>query len=88
MISNVKNKPVNVAAAKARLPELIERAAGGETIILARAGKPRAKLVPLELSPRAASKRIPGKGKGRFRMKRGFEQPLPEHMLSAFEGSS
>jgi PIN domain nuclease of toxin-antitoxin system/antitoxin (DNA-binding transcriptional repressor) of toxin-antitoxin stability system len=64
MIGHVKNKLVNVAAAKARLPELIERAAGGETIILARGGKPRAKLVPLQPSPRAASKRIPGKGKG------------------------
>jgi prevent-host-death family protein len=88
MILQVKNKFVNVAAAKASLPELIERAASGETIILARAGKPRAKLVPLKPSPKGASKRVPGKGKGRFRMKKGFDEPLPERVLAAFEGPS
>ena len=38
---------VNVAEAKSRLPELIERASKGEEIVLARNGKPRARLVPL-----------------------------------------
>jgi prevent-host-death family protein len=88
MICEVKNQLVDVAAAKARLPELIERAASGETIILARAGKPRAKLVPLQPSAKTASMRIPGKGKGRFRMKKGFDEPLPDHVLAAFDGSS
>jgi prevent-host-death family protein len=54
---------VNIAAAKAHLPELIERAANGETVILARAGKPRAKIVALD-KPRG--RRAPGKGKGAF----------------------
>ena len=76
---------VNVADAKARLPELIERAAGGEEIILARAGKPRARLVPL--ADRAASLRIPGKGKGRFRLKRGFDAPLSAEVLDLFYGA-
>jgi prevent-host-death family protein len=76
---------VNIAAAKARLPELIERAANGETVILARAGKPRAKIVPLDDKP--PERRVPGKGKGRFRMKKGFDQPLPEDVLALFEGS-
>ena len=76
-------KVVNVAEAKAHLPELIERAAGGEEIILGRAGKPRAKLVPLGPDPRKL--RIPGKGKGRFRMKKGFDDPLPEDVLRLFE---
>jgi prevent-host-death family protein len=82
----MKTRIVNVAAAKAHLPELIERAAGGEEVILARAGKPRAKLVGL--GPPAAKLRVPGKGKGRFRVKKGFDEPLPEDVLRLFEGSS
>lgn len=76
---------VNVAAAKARLPELIERAAAGEEIILARAGKPRARLVPL--ADRATSLRVPGKGRGRFRLKRGFDAPLDADVLGLFYGA-
>jgi prevent-host-death family protein len=76
-------KIINVAEAKAHLPELIERAANGEEIILGRSGKPRAKLVPLGPDPRKL--RVPGKGKGRFRMKKGFDAPLPEDVLRLFE---
>lgn len=75
---------VNVAEAKARLPELIERAAHGEEIVLARNGKPRARLVALEAQSR--SLRTPGKGKGRFAMRRDFDAPLPDEILSLFEG--
>jgi len=74
---------VNVAEAKARLPELIERAGRGEEIVLARNGKPRARLVPLDGD---RSLRVPGKGKGRFRMKRGFDAPLDPDVLALFEG--
>lgn len=80
---SVKKSVVNVAEAKAHLPELIERAASGEEIVLARAGKPRAKLVPLGPDPRAL--RVPGKGKGRFRVKKGFDDSLPEDVLAGFE---
>jgi prevent-host-death family protein len=76
-------KLVNVAEAKAHLPELIERAANGEEIILAKAGKPRARLVPLGPDPRAL--RVPGKGKGRFKVKKGFDEALPEDVLQDFE---
>jgi prevent-host-death family protein len=76
---------VNVAEAKARLPELIERAAGGEEIILARAGKPRARLVPLDDGKKAL--RVPGKGKGRFALGPGFDDPLPPDVLALFEGN-
>jgi prevent-host-death family protein len=78
-----KSKVVNIAEAKAQLPALIERAANGEEIILARAGKPRAKLVPL--GPASRHLRVPGKGKGRFKMKRGFDDPLPSAVLELFE---
>jgi len=75
---------VNVADAKARLPELIERAAAGEEIILARAGKPRARLIGL--ADTRKDLRVAGKGKGRFRLKRGFDQPLPPDVLALFYG--
>ena len=74
---------VNVAVAKARLPELIERAANGEEIVLARAGRPRARLVPLDDDRKAL--RIPGKGKGRLRLRPGFDDPLPPEVLASFE---
>jgi prevent-host-death family protein len=82
----VKTRIVNIAVAKAHLPELIERAANGEVVILARAGKPRAKLVGLDPPP--ARLRVPGKGKGRFRTKKGFDEPLADEVLALFEGSS
>jgi len=78
-----RKQVVNVAEAKARLPDLIERAASGEEIILARAGKPRARLVPL--APDTRSLRVPGKGRGRYKVKRGFDSPLPDAMLDLFE---
>jgi prevent-host-death family protein len=74
---------VNVAAAKARLPELIERAARGEEIVLSRAGTPRARLVPLDTSRKAL--RVPGKGKGRFRLARDFDEPLSPEEIASFE---
>lgn len=79
----MKKKPafVNIAAAKARLPELVERAAGGEEIIVARNGKPKAKLVPL------VRKRtyVFGAGKGKWKgAERVLRRPLPARILHAF----
>ncbi len=79
-----KSSVYNIAEAKARLPELVERASAGETIIVARAGKPKARLVPIE-SVNAAL-RVPGKGKGRFKIGRGFDDPLPPDIIADFEG--
>lgn len=75
-------KPVNIADAKARLPELVERAARGEEIIIARNGEPRARLTPL---PRTR-KRVPGLGAGRWRVADDFDAPLPDSWQRAFEG--
>lgn len=75
-------KPINIAAAKARLPELVERAARGEEIVIARHGEPRARLVPLP----AARKRVPGKGAGKWQVAADFDAALPEAWLAAFEG--
>jgi len=80
-----KDRVVNIAAAKARLPELVERAAGGEEIVLARNGKPKAKLVPL------TRKKIYGFGAGKGHWKgveRVLAAPLPPDILDAFDRGS
>ena len=76
------SKPVNIADAKARLPELVERAARGEEVIIARNGEPRARLVPL----RARGRRVPGRGAGKWKISGDFNEPLPADVLAQFEG--
>lgn len=44
----IKDKSVNIGEARAHLSELVQRAAAGEEIIIAKAGEPQAKLVPIE----------------------------------------
>ena len=76
-----KQETVNVAAAKARLPELVERASAGEEIILARNGKPKAKLVPIAQKKRY----VFGAGKVKWKgTERVLDKPLPEEILNAF----
>jgi prevent-host-death family protein len=78
----VRNKAVNVAQAKARLSELVQRAARGEEIIIARNGQPQARLVPL--APNRS--RVPGKGAGKWTVSDDFNDALPPGLLAAFEG--
>ena len=80
-----KPRMVNIAEAKAHLPELIERAANGETIVLSRHGKPRARLVPLE---RPKLLRVPGGNPLGF--KPGWEKEwdvLDARVLEFFHGT-
>jgi prevent-host-death family protein len=84
MARRAKPSVYNIGEAKAHLPELVERASAGETIILARAGKPRARLVAIEVGNRRL--RVPGKGKGRFQVAPGFDDPLPPELIDLFEG--
>src|SRR5439155_4239102 len=51
---------INIAEAKAKLSSLLDRALAGEEIIIARAGKPLARLVPIE----SMTKRKPGAWRG------------------------
>jgi prevent-host-death family protein len=85
-VSRAKPTVCNIAEAKTHLPELIERASAGETIVVARAGKPKARIVPMEDT--RARLRVSGKGKGRFKVACGFDDPLPEEVLVSFEGSA
>jgi prevent-host-death family protein len=75
-------KVVNMHEAKSTLSRLVEEAAAGEEILIARAGKPVARLVPVE-----RKKRRLGLWKGRVRMSRDFDAPLPAHELEAWQGS-
>lgn len=78
----IRIRTLNVAEAKARLSELVQRAARGEEIVIARNGQPLARLVPLP--PRV--ERVPGRGAGKWRMSGDFNAPLPPEVLAAFEG--
>lgn len=76
-----KRETINIAAAKARLPELVERASNGEEIILARNGKPKAKLVPIA----ERKKYVFGSGKGKWKgVSRVLAGPLPSEVLDSF----
>ncbi len=73
---------VNVHEAKTNFSKLLEQAHAGQEIILAKAGKPYARLVPL---PPDAGKRRPGRLSGNI--PDAFFEPLPEDEISAWEGS-
>jgi prevent-host-death family protein len=76
---------VNVHAAKTHFSRLVDQAAAGEEIIIAKAGKPVAKLVPL--TPRHdRSKRRLGTLAGVAAIPPDFDAPLPDHVIDAFEG--
>jgi prevent-host-death family protein len=77
-------KPINIYDAKTRLSELVDRASGGEEIIIAKAGRPAARLVPLR---NPALRRRPGAWRGLMRIAADFDD-LPEDVLRAFEGDS
>lgn len=71
---------VNVHEAKTHLSRLLDQAHAGEEIILAKGGKPYARLVPLERLP---SKRRPGRLAGLVDL--AFFEPLPDEELAGWE---
>ena len=72
---------VNVHEAKTHLSRLLLRVAGGEEIVIARAGKPVAKLVPIE----PKSRRVIGQDDGLFEVPDDFDAPLPAEVLALFQ---
>ena len=75
---------VNIHEAKTNLSQLVERAARGEEIIIARAGKPAARLTAYHS---AAGPRQPGFWKGRVKIADDFDS-LPPVLAKAFRGES
>ena len=74
---------VNIHAAKTQLSKLVDAAAAGEEIIIARAGKPVARLVPIDQTP--PPRRL-GLLDGKIHVPDDFDDPLPDEILDAFEG--
>jgi len=77
-------KAVNVHQAKTHLSRLLGRVERGEEIIIARAGKPIARLLPFETS---VTSRTFGGARGEVWIAEDFDAPLPPDLLAAFEGA-
>ena len=77
---------LNLYEAKTQLSKLVDRAAAGEEIVIAKAGKPKAKLVPYE-PPR--KKRVFGQNLlGMTYMAEDWDGPLPPEIQKYFDGES
>jgi prevent-host-death family protein len=76
-------KTVRIHEAKTHLSRLLERVEKGEVITIARGKHPVARLVPIEDPPRR-----PGQLKGKIRISKDFDAPLPAEILAAFRGET
>ncbi len=75
-------KTVNIHEAKTQLSRLLNRVAAGEEIVIAKAGKPVARLVPVAA---AARDRVLGGWEGKVIIPDDFDAPLPDEILTDFE---
>lgn len=76
-------KTVTLQDAKANLAQLLDAVGHGEEIVIARAGKPAVRLVPVDVPTPV---RKPGALKGKIRVAEDFDAPLPDDLQAAFEG--
>ena len=74
---------VQLHDAKARLSELVDRAQSGEEVVISRHGKAVAKLVGYRTK---RIKRRLGILRGKIKFRKGWDDPLPDDILAAFEG--
>ena len=74
------SETVNIYEAKTRLSQLVDRAAKGDDVIIARAGRPIARLIAFR--PPAAVRK-PGRMRGRIRVARNFDAPLPDDLFES-----
>jgi prevent-host-death family protein len=74
---------VNLYEAKTNLSSLVDRVAEGEEIVIAKAGVPKARLVPIA-GPH--ERRRPGGWEGKVRIRKDFDEPLPAEVLQIFAG--
>lgn len=76
-----KSKTVNLYEAKTQLSKLVEEAAAGAEIVIAKSGTPKARLGPLEKPKRD---RTPGGWKGQVWVADDFDDELPADVLAGF----
>ena len=74
-------KTINIHAAKTHFSTLVQEAAAGEEIIIAKAGQPMARLAPLE---KKNVRKTLGMLKGKIRVSEDFDAPLPPEILRGF----
>ncbi len=73
---------MNIHEAKTNFSRLLAKLDKGEEIIISKAGKPIARLIPFE---ERLKRRVPGSGKGRVKVSNNFNAPLPKSILTLFE---
>jgi prevent-host-death family protein len=76
-------KVVNIHEAKTTLSQLLESVIAGDEVIISKAGKPLARLMPDQIEKKP---RTPGYWKGQVRMSKYFDDPLPPEILAGFMG--
>jgi prevent-host-death family protein len=75
---------INIHAAKTHLSRLVDEAASGTEIVIARAGKPVARLVPLAEATTPQRRKL-GQLSGQIATRSDFDAPLPDDILESFE---
>ncbi len=73
---------VNIHEAKTHFSRLLARVGAGEEVVIAKAGKPVARLLPFNQQPK---RRIGGLDRGSFSIPDDFDAPLPPEILETFE---
>ena len=74
---------VNIYDAKTRLSQLVDRAAAGDDVVVGRNGKPLVRITRLEVPKRSIKF---GLLKGKVKIAKDFDAPLPDDVLAGFEG--
>jgi prevent-host-death family protein len=85
-------KMLNIHEAKTQFSRVLAAVERGEEVVIARAGKPVAKVVPFSGGKRSGKAndpivRKPGGLKGRIQISGDFDAPLPDEMVNAFYDS-
>ena len=77
-------KPVNIYEAKTRFSELVDKAAGGDDVVISRNGRPLVRITRLagEDKPQIRF----GVLRGKLKVAADFDAPLPAEVLAGFEG--
>ena len=76
-------EPVSLYDAKTHLSDLVDQAAQGREFVIAKSGKPKARLVPFTPGGPKRSRK-PGGAKGKVWIAADFDAPLPPAVLRAF----